>query len=55
MTTHCSILAWRIPWTEEPGELQSDTIEANWHTHKLKIVTVIIEKKNQPLNEQLQE
>ena len=23
MTTHCSILAWRIPWTEEPGEIQS--------------------------------
>ena len=21
MTTHSSILAWRIPWTEEPGEL----------------------------------
>ena len=21
--THPSILAWRIPWTEEPGELQS--------------------------------
>ena len=21
--THSSILAWRIPWTEEPGELQS--------------------------------
>ena len=20
--THCSILAWRIPWTEEPGRLQ---------------------------------
>ena len=20
---HCSILAWRIPWTEEPGRLQS--------------------------------
>ena len=20
--THSSILAWRIPWTEEPGELQ---------------------------------
>ena len=19
MTTYCSILAWRIPWTEEPG------------------------------------
>ena len=23
MTTHSSILAWEIPWTEEPGRLQS--------------------------------
>ena len=23
MLTHSSILAWRIPWTEDPGELQS--------------------------------
>ena len=23
MATHCSVLAWRIPWTEEPGGLQS--------------------------------
>ena len=23
MTTHSSILVWRIPWTEEPGRLQS--------------------------------
>jgi len=23
MATHCSILAWRIPWAEEPGRLQS--------------------------------
>ena len=23
MATHSSILAWRIPWTEEPGMLQS--------------------------------
>ena len=23
MATHASILAWRIPWTEEPGRLQS--------------------------------
>ena len=35
MTTHSSFLAWRIPWTEEPGGLYSpwgqmelDTIEA---------------------------
>ena len=23
MTTHSSILSWKIPWTEEPGGLQS--------------------------------
>ena len=23
MATHSSTLAWKIPWTEEPGELQS--------------------------------
>ena len=23
MSTHSSILAWRMPWTEEPGHLQS--------------------------------
>ena len=23
LATHSSILAWRIPWTEEPGGLQS--------------------------------
>ena len=23
MTTHSSILVWKIPWTEEPGGLQS--------------------------------
>ena len=23
MATHSSILSWRIPWTEEPGRLQS--------------------------------
>ena len=25
MATHSSILAWRIPWVEEPGGLQSRT------------------------------
>ena len=23
MATHCSILAWKIPWTEEPGRLHT--------------------------------
>ena len=27
MATHSSILAWRIPWTEEPGRLQSMVLQ----------------------------
>ena len=39
MATHSSILAWRIPWTEEPGGIQTmghkevDTTEQLTHTH----------------------
>ena len=29
--THCSILAWRIPWTEEPGGLQSMGLQRVGH------------------------
>ena len=35
MATHSSILAWRIPWTEEPGGLQSTGLQRvghNWAT-----------------------
>ena len=31
VATHSSILAWKIPWSEEPGELQS--IESQKVTH----------------------
>ena len=31
MTTHSSILAWRIPWTEEPGGLQSIGLQRVGH------------------------
>ena len=31
METHSSILAWRIPWTEEPGGLQSIALERIRH------------------------
>ena len=31
MATHSSILAWRIPWTEEPGRLQSMESEKVGH------------------------
>ena len=30
MATHSSILAWRIPWTEEPGRLQSMGLQKGW-------------------------
>ena len=28
MATHAGILAWRIPWTEEPGRLQSEGLQS---------------------------
>ena len=31
MATHSSILAWRIPWTEEPGGLQSMGLQSVGH------------------------
>jgi len=42
MTDHPSILTWKIPWTEEPGRLQSiesqkvrqDLATVHTHTHK---------------------
>ena len=38
MTTHSSIPAWRIPWTEEPGGLKSmglQTVGHGWGTNTL--------------------
>jgi len=31
MATHSSILAWRIPWAEEPGGLQSMGLQRVGH------------------------
>ena len=38
MATHSNILAWRIPWSEDPGRLQSVGSQNSWtllsmHTH----------------------
>ena len=44
MATHSSILAWRTPWTEEPGGLQStgsQRIGHNW-TSDLTVVSLIL-------------
>ena len=47
MATHSSILAWRIPWTEEPGRLQSmgsHRVGHNWndlphrHSHVIRLI-----------------
>ena len=32
MATHSSIIAWRIPWTEEPGGLQSVGLQRVGHS-----------------------
>ena len=42
MATHSSILAWRIPWTEEPGGPQGhkelDTPEVTQHAHRCRSI-----------------
>ena len=43
MATHSSILAWKIPWTEEPGGLQStgsQRVGHNWVTHSKRKIMV---------------
>ena len=34
--THSSICAWRIPWTEEPGVLQSMGSDVTWRVNNNK-------------------
>ena len=44
MATHSSILAWRIPWTEEPGGLQStwsQRVGHDWATNTLISLVLI--------------
>ena len=47
MASHSSILAWRIPWTEEPGGLQSmgsqesDTTERLNNNNNNKMIRII--------------
>ena len=38
MTTHSRILAWKIPWTEEPGGLQS----MGWQRSQARLKQLII-------------
>ena len=38
MATHCSILAWKIPWTEEPDGLQSTGSQRVRRTERLALL-----------------
>ena len=45
MATHSSILAWRIPWTEEPGVLQSmgsQRVGHDWATHTFLVASATL-------------
>jgi len=50
IATHSSILAWEIPWTEEPGRVQSlgsQSVRDNGaHTCRISVVSEVQEKKN---------
>ena len=37
MATHSSILAWRIPWTEEPGRLQSKSFTRGFYKSQTQL------------------
>jgi len=39
MATHSTILAWRIPWTEEPSELQSMGLQSKTKLKQLSMHT----------------
>ena len=56
MATHSSILAWRIPWTEEPGRLQSMGLQRVGHTSSFYVTSngksykIIVQYQNQDVD-----
>ena len=48
MATHSSVLAWKIPWIEEPGDhspgdhKESDQTHTHTHTHTHTCVTICV-------------
>ena len=52
MTTHSDILAWRIPWTEEPGGLQSmwlQRVEYDQVTNAFTLLYLSIQEKRKTI------
>ena len=53
MATHSSMLAWRIPWTEEPGELQligSQRVGHNWVSENTHVCFLAHPRKRRTRN-----
>ena len=48
MATHSNVLAWRIPWTEEPGKLQSMGSQRVRHDFVTERQTTIANEYNLP-------
>ena len=49
MATHSSVLAWRIPWTEEPGRLQSMRLQKaghDWETNTFTFLSPFLGEEN---------
>ena len=44
MATHASFLAWRVPWTEEPGGLQPMRLQRVGHDYVTNTFTVLRDK-----------
>ena len=44
MATHSSILAWRIPWTEEPGGLSPRGLKKSDTTEQLTFLNIATEQ-----------
>ena len=57
MVTHSSILAWRIPWTEEPGGLQTmglQRVRHNRATNTSLLASLVTQTvKNQPAMQEI--
>ena len=48
MATHSSILAWRLPWTEEPGGLQSTGLQRVRHNWVTKYSSLFYKQMESP-------
>ena len=53
MAAHSNILAWRIPWTEEPGRLQSTGLQRvglNWATKPFAFLLLKLNQRNKQIS-----